>query len=561
MQEITVCTSYRAGAYLRLSAEDRDIYPNVKTESNSIANQKALIQNEILKMPDVSLIEFYIDDGYTGMNFERPDFLRMLEDISSGRINMVIVKDLSRFGRDYIETGRYIRKKFPAMGIRFMAILDKYDSLTATPSDRNLLLPVKSFVNDNYSRDNSIRTRSHMAIMRKNGLYIGAYVAYGYLKSPEDKRKIIVDEYAAQIVVQIFDWFLSGMVIQEIANKLNDLGILAPAAYKRSLGIRYRNSQPTQSGKWSYVAVERILTNKMYLGYMIQGKTEKVNYKLKKIIPKPEAEQDIIEGGVPRIISDSKFSRIQRMRKYDLRVAPGQNTVYVLSGFLFCGECGKTMIRRVSNGKSRREYYICSSYNTKKECTRHSVRGEEINQILLTAINHQIDLIEKIEKTLETIEKMQIQPARLLVNDVDIQNKRKEIEKLENLMIKFQQSYGKQILSFEEYQEFKGIYEQKIMNLQNEIEEIQQEIVKHFQNGLAKNKWMEEFKKYKNLKKIDRLVLVYLVDRIVVHEDKRIEIQFLYQDEFKLLLRIQEDTEAFLSSKKNEVITDGKDSE
>ena len=160
-------TSYLAGVYLRLSKEDGDLYLDSKYESNSIANQKALILNEMEKMPEVTLVDIYIDDGYSGLNFERPGFQRMLKDVYSGRINMVIVKDLSRFGRDYIETGNYIKKKFPMLNVRFLAILDGYDSLTASASDRNLLLPVKNCVNDNSSRDTSIRIRSHLAVMRK----------------------------------------------------------------------------------------------------------------------------------------------------------------------------------------------------------------------------------------------------------------------------------------------------------------------------------------------------------------------------------------------------------
>ena len=170
--------SYMAAVYLRLSKEDGDLSQKTdKTESNSIANQKALILHTLESMPEVTLFDIYIDDGYTGLNFERPEFRRMYGDICSGKVNMVIVKDLSRLGRDYIDSGRYVQKVFPSMKVRFVSVLDHYDSLTASQSDTNLLIPVKNFVNDSYSRDISGKVRSHQDVMRENGLYVGSFVA------------------------------------------------------------------------------------------------------------------------------------------------------------------------------------------------------------------------------------------------------------------------------------------------------------------------------------------------------------------------------------------------
>ncbi len=199
--------SYMAAVYLRLSKEDEDLsLRSDKTESNSIANQKALILKELNSMPDVTLYDIYIDDGYTGLNFDRPEFRRMCNDIYDGNVNMVIVKDLSRLGRDYIDSGRYVQKIFPFLKVRFVSVLDQFDSLTASQSDVHLLIPVKNFVNDNYSRDISGKVRSHQKVMRENGLYTGAYVAYGYKKSESDKNRIVPDEYAANIVRRIFAW-------------------------------------------------------------------------------------------------------------------------------------------------------------------------------------------------------------------------------------------------------------------------------------------------------------------------------------------------------------------
>lgn len=191
------------------------------------------------------LYDIYIDDGYTRLNFERPNFRRMCEDLYSGKVNMVIVKDLSRLGRDYIDSGRYVRKIFPSYNVRFVSVLDHFDSLTATQSDVNLLIPVKNFVNDNYSRDISGKVRSHQEVMRENGLYIGSHVAYGYKKLETDKNKIIPDEYAVDIVRKIFDWKLKGLSSVAIAEKLNRLGVAAPSEYKKQIGGNYKSGFQT----------------------------------------------------------------------------------------------------------------------------------------------------------------------------------------------------------------------------------------------------------------------------------------------------------------------------
>lgn len=539
MDKIKESISYTIAVYLRLSKEDEDLYSKSKYESNSIANQRAMILNEIEQMPsNVSLYNIYIDDGYTGLNFERPGFRRMMEDIHSGLVNMVVVKDLSRLGRDYIETGRLIKKEFPRLNVRFLSVLDRYDSLNATISDTNLLMPVKNFVNDNYSRETSIRIRSHLQVMRKQGLYVGAYVCYGYLKSKEDKNKLIVDEYAAEVIRNIYDWYLSGLSIQGIADTLNALGVLAPAEYKRHIGINYKTGfQTNQVVLWSYKAVERILKNKMYLGMLIQGKREKVNYKLSKVIEKPESKMTVIEGGSPQIISHSKFANVQRLLRCDTKVQVGKDTLYPFSGFLFCADCGRSMTRRKPDKKGNIRY-ICTTYNNGKGCTRHSVSVSLLDEILKNAINKHIELLESIENVLKTTEELQFDKKSIIVSDADIREKREELGKCEKLVIGLYRNYSEGILSASEYKEMKQIYTERIEHLQNAIDEIQQKIDESFDRGLTNNAWIEEFKSYRNIKCVNRQVLVNLVDKIIIYENQRIEIRFMYNDECLNLCRI-----------------------
>ena len=258
--------SFQAAVYLRLSREDGDVTDGGKTVSNSIANQNELVMDYLKSHPEIKVVDTYTDDGFSGVNFERPEFQRMLSDIRQSKIDCVIVKDLSRFGRNYIESGRYIEKIFPMLGIRFIAITDGYDSINENMGSE-MIIPFKNLINDAYCRDISVKIRSHMDIKRRNGEYIGAFAAYGYLKDEENKNHLVIDDYAADVVRDIFTMKLCGMSQQSIADKLNSNGILSPIQYKKSIGIELESSfQKSIKPKWSYNAVLRILKNEVYTG-------------------------------------------------------------------------------------------------------------------------------------------------------------------------------------------------------------------------------------------------------------------------------------------------------
>lgn len=225
---------YNCATYLRLSRSDGD-----QQESNSIKNQRALLNDYMGKHPELHKFDEYVDDGYSGTNFERPDFKRMMQDIEKRNVNCIIVKDLSRFGRNYIETGRYLERIFPFMGVRFIAINDHYDSAEENDDKGRILIPFNNLINDTYCRDISLRVRSHLDVKRKEGQFIGSFAGYGYRKDPKDKNHLIIDEYAAGIVQEIFKSKLNGMSSQRIASHLNELGVLPPNEYKRANGFNY----------------------------------------------------------------------------------------------------------------------------------------------------------------------------------------------------------------------------------------------------------------------------------------------------------------------------------
>lgn len=319
----------RAAAYLRLSIEDGD-----KAESNSIGNQRELIRDFAAERPGLHLVEEYADDGYTGTNFERPGFKRMMEDIKSGKINCIIVKDLSRLGRNYIEMGKYLEQIFPMMGIRFIAINDNYDNANSESSDSDsIVVPFKNLLNDSYCRDISIKVRSQLDMKRRKGEFIGGYAIYGYCKDKRNKNRLVVDEYAADIVRSIYRRKLEGMSAQAIAEQLNSENVLAPSEYKRLCGLNYHSGfKAGTHAKWQAIQVLRILKNEVYTGTMVQGRRQKINYKIKKI-------RDVEESGwirVPNmheaIIPQKLFDTVQEVLKLDTCASKGQQAVNLFSG-------------------------------------------------------------------------------------------------------------------------------------------------------------------------------------------------------------------------------------
>ena len=361
---------YNCATYLRLSRSDGD-----QQESNSIKNQRALLNDYMGKHPELHKFDEYVDDGYSGTNFERPDFKRMMQDIEKRNVNCIIVKDLSRFGRNYIETGRYLERIFPFMGVRFIAINDHYDSAEENDDKGRILIPFNNLINDTYCRDISLRVRSHLDVKRKEGQFIGSFAGYGYRKDPKDKNHLIIDEYAAGIVQEIFKQKLNGMSSQRIASHLNELGVLPPNEYKRANGFNYTcGFQAGLNQKWTVVSVNRILKNESYTGTLIQGKRRKINYKVKKSHDVGSENWIRVEDAHDAIISKGEFQQVQQLLELDTRTAPSQTTVYPLSGFLRCADCGQNMIRRTvtKNGK-KYQYYHCSTYKKNEIKSHHYI--------------------------------------------------------------------------------------------------------------------------------------------------------------------------------------------
>lgn len=530
--------AYAAAVYLRLSKEDGDICDDSrKEESNSITNQKRLIYDTLKGMEDIHVYKEYVDDGYTGSDFLRPSFQEMIKDMEAGKVNLIIVKDLSRFGREYIEAGRYLQKVFPAAGVRFIAVTDHYDSLTADRTQKNIVLPVKNFVNDAYSADLSVKIRSHLESKRGNGEYTGAYVSYGFMKDENDHNKLVADPVAGENVKRIFQWKLDGMSNSRIAEKLNALGIPAPADYKRSLGIRYRSGfQKNLYSRWSPVAVGRILSNPLCKGLVVQGKRERINHKIKKIVEKPESEQSRYSQEDLALIGEKQFDTMQGLLKKDTRTNPGQNSAYLFSGILYCPDCGRQMIRRKTSHKGKQTiFYICKTYNVEKSCTRHSIKEQELVPLVREAVRAQTQMLADEEEILKAAEDAMegIEPFSL--TDTRLPELEKELVENAGMLSGLYADWAEGILSEEEYEEMKAFYSGRCKELEGQIRKRREREAKAGDAVREARQWLCGFKDIGSLLpdtegEIRRSLVSSVIDRIWVYEGKRVEFSFLYQD-------------------------------
>lgn len=526
---------YKAAIYLRLSKEDGD-----KEESYSISNQRDLAMDFLSKHSDIFLVDEMIDDGYTGSNFQRPSFKKMIDKVSKGEINCVIVKDLSRFARDYIGSGYYLEKLFPSMGVRFISINDNIDYKVDNSADTRLIMAFKNVLNDSYIHDISVKIRSQFEIKRKKGEYIGAFVVYGYQKSPEDKHKLIIDKNAAEIVRNIFNQRMHGISANAIADKLNLLSVPSPAEHKRLCGSNFSaNLQKKYTSKWSAKAVIRILTNEIYTGTLIQGKRTTVNYKVKKVVEKDESEWSIIQNSHEPIITQEQFDIVQNLIKHDTRVTPDKKEPYLFSGFVECADCHSPLVRRTSKYKGTQYvYYMCSTNKLGMGCSSHRVNETALYTSVLETINLYCKNVSCLSDKMNKISFEAIMREQLAQIDKSIREKQSSAEDLRRTVTVVQSRYINNLETKEVCDEICSDIQAEITMLNKEIECLQDEKAKSMREHKLNTMWLKVFSEYGNISELNRSMLAHLVERIYVYEDKRITVKLKYQDKYEQLLML-----------------------
>lgn len=518
---------FLAIAYYRLSKDDGKNH-----ESDSIANQRVLIREYVKNQPNITLVDEAFDDGYTGTNYDRPGFQKVMDAVNAGTVNCVIVKDLSRLGREYVETGKYLEMVFPSMGIRFIAINDDVDSTKANSSN-DILVPVKNIMNESYCRELSKKLRRQFKIQRSNGEYLGAFASYGYRKNPEDKHKLVIDEYAAEIVRAIFVLKLRGFSQQSIADYLNAECILPPAEYKKSQGLNYKSGLKG-SGKavWRAYTVQNILTNPIYIGVLVQGKRGTPNYKIKQMRVRDEEQWCVNKDNHEAIIDEYTFESVQKVLKRDTRVAPNTDAVNPLSGLVFCADCGRSMVKRsVSRGNKKFHYYICSTNKKGDGCSSHNISIETLENTVMRAIKNQINLVVEMKQLLEEVNHSEILSVKLKRIDLLIAEKNKEIDKQKDFRMKLYEALSDGLIERDEYDAMRRRSTATIEAGEVSVKKLDAERAEIVSQNTKNLTWLEQFARYQNYAKLSREIAVAFIDKVTVYEDKTVHIDFNYRDE------------------------------
>lgn len=549
---------YDTALYLRLSKEDGDVASGSKNESNSIANQKSLIMDYLQSRPEFRVVSIREDDGFSGTDFKRPAFQAMMEDVKKGVINCIIVKDLSRFGRNYIEVGRYLEKLFPMLGIRFIAVNDNYDSLEADTA-HDIVVPFKNLINDSYCRDLSVKIRSHLAIKRKNGEFIGAFACYGYLKDENNRNQLVVDTYAGQVVKDIFRMKINGMSQYRIAEALNEQGILSPMEYKKYLGSHFESSfKVNPKAVWTAKAVTRILTNEVYTGVLVQGKQTTPNHKVKVRQEVDETDWIRVENAHESLIDRVLFDIVQNLMGRDTRTSPNETQVFPLSGLVYCGDCGHPMVRKISRYTKKEKadtaqtygYFLCSEKCGKGGCSWHRISENDLMGAVLGAVNLHIQKVLDVQEALKQIENAPSRQLMIQKYQERLSMKEEERKKAERLKIGIYEDLKDGLLDKEEYQKLKAEFDSRIAEADAAVKELKRQIAGLEGSRSANAPWMNYFQQFGCLEQLTRWAVAIIINKILVYEDNRIKITFNFEAD---LNRIQEILSAAEEHKKEAI--------
>ncbi len=525
---------WNACGYVRLSREDGD-----KEESNSVTGQKDLIRDFFKRNPELRECGMKVDDGYTGSNFDRPAFQEMMAEVKAGKINCIVVKDLSRFGREYLDAGEYIEKIFPFLGVRFIAINDHYDSLHSNVESDQLIIPLKNLVNETVCRDTSVKVRSQFEIKRRSGDFIGSFAVFGYAKDPADHHRLIVDSYAAGVVRDIFQWKLEGISAGDIADRLNEAGIFTPLDYKRSQGMRaYTPFRSKSESTWSAGMVLRILKNPVYIGVLEQGRVTTLSYKVKRKIYKPREEWAIVHDHHEAIIDPYDFETVQRVLALDTRTSVRGRAVELFSGMVVCGECGAAMIRKtIPSGRKKYIYYACAAHKNEKTCYSHSIRDCMLEEIVLESTRRHIEDVVGLAGMLDLVGVAQLQKAKVKKLRERLEKKQEEIDRYQTLLRSLYESLTEGIIDCEEYHDLKKSYTRRREEAEAQADELQREMEQEF-DAVSNQGWFEQFRKHQGITTLDRCIVVSLIERIMVYRDHRVEVVFRWHDEFQYYLEL-----------------------
>ena len=515
--------------YIRLSVEDN------KKRGCSVENQKLVLNDYLADKPDFVVYDTYIDNGLTGTNFHRPGFQQMLSDIEAGHINCVIVKDLSRLGRNSIDTGYYIEQYFYAHNVRFIAVTDQFD--TADPGNLHggIMLPLKNMINEAYSLDIGRKIKAQARQAMKDGDYIGGRAPYGYRKDPDNCHKLLVDKETAPVVKQIFDWAYERVALNRIVRNLNEMGISAPSHYKKSTG-EITSPGLIGSGKWQTRTVMKILESEVYTGDLVQGKTKTVDHQQVKA---GDDNLIIARHTHEPIISHEIFTAVQEYRKQvceESRAVPKRPyTPNIFKGKVFCADCGRSLHRQRAERKKGPDIYwfhcLTNSRVAKDTCKGVMMQETELIATVTAILEKELSVALGMSLPLFQLEARQKQKKDGLKSQMSV--KRQEIEKQRRLIRGLYENFVQGILTSEEYFELKAGYEESITVLSCDIEALEKGM-DALDDQLVRYRAME--KDAKSLAQ-DHVLTAELIDRLIdrieIDHERNIRVSFRFKSEFQ----------------------------
>lgn len=511
---------YKVAIYCRLSDED---YEKKRDVSESIENQLSICRKYMEEFPELQEVGIYIDDGYTGLNYDRDGYIEMMNDVDEGKVDCIITKSLARLGREHSETIKLFKETFVIKKVRYIAVVDHIDFNGRITS---IDIPIKVVMNDNYSMETSNNVRAAFNAKAERGEFIGSFATYGYVKDAKDKNKLIVDPVAADVVRRIYDEFIAGRNIMAIAKGLNEDNIPCPSEYKRQSGSNYSNNRRLEKTYyWTYSTVKKILVNENenYIGNMVQHRNEKLAYNIKKFVSVPKNEWVRKENTHEAIIDKADYDLVHKFIALRTKRMDCSNNVTSFAGLLFCGDCGRCLTRsRRKNGTILR----CSTYARigVNYCSQHLIYEYELEDLVLKAIQDNVsDAIKNMD-----LEKIKLKKRRLGVNDesskLDLQ-----LEQLERNYKKMIMNISMDVITTEDFLIFKEEYASRKKRIENRKNELHNK--KNADNIYLSEyqRWLDNFLKYREINALSREMLVNLIERIDVYENNKLNITFRFK--------------------------------
>lgn len=543
----------RCSLYLRLSNADERC---AGVESESIANQRKIIYNylERFEESDIEVVDEKIDDGFTGSDFARPSFQKLVSDILDKRVDCVIVKDLSRLGREYLETGYYLRTFFPENGVRFISVTEGIDTKYETNVGDKLDIMIRTIINDGVSADISKKTRKALEVKRLNGEYTGGIPPFGYVRMPDNKNKLMIDQTAAEQVKKIFKMKIEGMSAVHIAKELNDKKIPSPMDYRRINGSpdannlytsKNNNADKLMTCSWTPKGILRILSNEVYVGTLIQGTQSTINYKVKEVRTKPRSEWIITYNAHEPIITQSEFDLVKKLLNLSTRAGTNKRKVYPLSGILICGCCGNRMTRKSvpdRTGNKTFDYFYCPT-GKKKGCQAKMLREDLVLDTVTKVTKDHLYTMGKCKDVLAQLPKGRLEAERnqqivVIENEIDAVNERLK-ENLE-FQSKLYMNLVNGRITKKTYGSLHEMYESEITKIKTQLEELRGE------EKSKKLKFDDAFDSIDPLETlldfevITRKIAVQLINSVTINPDKSIDIYFRFHDDMEEIMSFVE---------------------